>query len=134
MTLSSSALGLSVGFLSKSPFAGSCKAILFMSWACFGATVANTIFSYFVTQAGLNWQLRETEEYLTDPARKNYPDARLNPFSRALYVMSWFAAVAFVVGIALTAIHIGSNIDGDEKGAQKNIQENRKEDIKTTGT
>lgn len=105
MTLSSGALGISLTFLSKHSYSSDIN-FLYISWFCFGATVTLSIFSYFVNVAGLNWQLEKTKQHYQLDSKTDYPEIDKNPFRQALYVMSWFAAVSFILGLIFTGLFI----------------------------
>lgn len=108
LTISTAALGVSITFLSAKSVSFNFT-LLFCSWFCFGLTIVLTLCSYFLTLAGLNWNLERTTEYFR---RKTdiYPDPKNNPFNLALYIMSYISVLFFILGLILTAIFIGSGV------------------------
>lgn len=110
LSLSTGALGLSIGFIKDIVPLKEALAIrlLILSWSLFGAAIIGTVVSYPIGQKAINVQLKYAEKYYIE--KKNEYFKRRNPWSVAIMYIGMVSSVAFVIAVILTVIFVSLNL------------------------
>lgn len=102
LSLSSAFLAVSVAFIrgqDSSPITDSVW-LLWSSWGAFGCAVVATIFSFMASQHAIKQQLEKAERYYL----RCEEDALVESHGTGKWTSrwSWFAGIAFILGVVLT--------------------------------
>ena len=110
LTLSTAALGFSVGFLKDFVSIASAKlsCTLYWSWIVLIGAIIATIVSFITSQRGLVKQLAQAEEYYLGSVGGDLPPRPLS--ARLTDCLNYTSGLLFIVGIVLTTIFAGANI------------------------
>lgn len=110
LSLSTGALGLSIGFIKDIVPLERALAIwlLILSWALFGAAIIGTVVSYPIGQKAINVQLGYAEKYYIE--KKGQYFKKRNPWSVAILYIGIVSSVAFVIAVILTIIFVSLNL------------------------
>jgi hypothetical protein len=87
-------------------------AALVASWVFLTLAIGITLASFFVSQAGVNRQLDAAKRYYLDGDDAAFDAAR--PFSDAVSIMAWAAAICFAFGVLQMVMFAGSNLSNKE--------------------
>lgn len=110
LSLSTGALGLSIGFIKDIVPLKDAAAIclLILSWYLFAVAIIGTVVSYQIGQKAINVQLGYAEKYYIDKENK-YLKKR-NPWSVAIMCIGMGSSAFFVIAAILTVIFVSLNL------------------------
>ena len=110
LSLSTGALGLSIGFIKDIVPLERALAIwlLILSWTLFGAAIIGTVVSYPIGQKAINVQLGYAEKYYLEKNDQYFK--KRNPWSVAILCIGIVSSVAFVIAVILTIIFVSLNL------------------------
>jgi len=113
LTLSTAVLGISLTFIKDivplSQVQDMC--LIKISWWFFGFAILSTIFSFIVSQLGINTQLSYAEEYYLN--NKNEYLTKTNIAAKITEIFNYSAAFFFVMALIFTIIFVSINLQGN---------------------
>ena len=111
LTLSTAALGFSVGFLKDFVPIAAAKwpNTLYLSWYALAGALIATILSYFASQRAITLQIKRAEDYYD----RGSDDALPRTISAvATDYLNYLSGGLFIAGIVLTTAFVSQNIEG----------------------
>ena len=111
LSLSSAGLGLSSVFVSNLvPLAEAAfRYLLYLSWGLFGLAIISTLVSLFVSQKGIDKQLKLNRQYYLE--NKEEVINQKNLWAKATSCLSYVSAIVYILAAFFMVLFIGLNIN-----------------------
>ena len=111
LSLSSAGLGLSSVFVSSLvPLAeATCRYLLYLSWGLFGLAIISTLVSLFISQKGIDKQLKLNRQYYIE--NKEEVINQKNLWAKATSCLSYVSAIVYILAAFFMVLFIGLNIN-----------------------
>jgi hypothetical protein len=118
LTLSSSALGLSLAFIKDVTPVSTARysPLLISSWWLFGFSIVATIASFMTSQCAIRDQITASEKYYIDGEEDARKETAASKWTEKLNLLS---GIAFIIGIVLTIVFVTLNLPSKPKANEE---------------
>lgn len=110
LTLSTTALGISLAFIKDVVSIADAKCLLWLisSWWLFACAIVSTLLSFVASQLGIRKQLAHAERYYLEE-KEEYLSKRNGP-ARVTECLNYSSAILFIAALASTIIFVTINL------------------------